>query len=400
MSLTDKNIDKVFQDAAMHSKAPEYKDAYWNEFESILNAEQKKKGALWIWFSAGTLAFVLLSSLLFVNNNKSQLASLKTNTTKKTKDFNEVKTVKTHRSSTYTKSEFKTSAKELKSEIQAVNHIKTQKSSNNLIVADSFEEVKQAHSTNSFTNGSFTASKNVNETLENQLLDQEIENLNLKKEALQIGSEKTEKTLLPVQKLKSKKGWSFYTQLNAGISEAYNENILDRSLTADISLNVAHKFEKLVLRSGLGLAATTNSAIAFSDRSKVYGYSSNSYTHNIVYDNLYELYVPLEIGIELKGYTFGAGLKTNYLVGTTLHFTSLEDDQLVIDENYKNIEAGLNKLSFSGHVFVDKTLTNQISLGAKVGTLLTDRYAKENVFEFGENRKNPLFGQLYLKYNF
>lgn len=394
MSLTDKNIDKVFQDAAMHSKAPEYKDAYWNEFESILNAEQKKKGALWIWFSAGTLAFVLLSSLLFVNNNKAQLASLKTN---KTNDFNEVKTEKTHHSSTYTKSEFKTSSKELKSEIQAVNHIKTQKSSNNLIVANIFEVVKQAHSTNSFTNGSFTAGKNITETSENELLDKEIENLNIKKEALQIGSEKT---LLPVQKIKSKKGWSFYTQLNAGISEAYNENILDRSLTADISLNVAHKFEKLVLRSGLGLAATTNSAIAFSDRSKVYGYSSNSYTHNIVYDNLYELYVPLEIGIELKGYTFGAGLKANYLVGTSLHFTSLEDDQLVIDENYKNIEAGLNKLSYSGHVFVDKTLTNHISLGAKVGTLLTDRYAKENVFEFGENRKNPLFGQLYLKYNF
>jgi hypothetical protein len=320
MSLTDKNIDKVFQDAAMHGKAPEYKDAYWNEFESILNAEQKKKGALWIWFSAGTLAFVLLSSLLFVNNNKAQLASLKTNTTKKTKDFNEVKTEKTHHSSTYTKSEFKTSSKELKSEIQAVNHIKTQKSSNNLIVANIFEVVKQAHSTNSFTNGSFTAGKNITETSENELLDKEIENLNIKKEALQIGSEKT---LLPVQKIKSKKGWSFYTQLNAGISEAYNENILDRSLTADISLNVAHKFEKLVLRSGLGLAATTNSAIAFSDRSKVYGYSSNSYTHNIVYDNLYELYVPLEIGIELKGYTFGAAPFAKYCIATGIFAFSI-----------------------------------------------------------------------------
>lgn len=399
MKLTDKNLDKVFQDAAVHSKALDYKEAYWEEFESILNTEQKKKGGLWIWFSAGTLAFALLSTFLFLDTNKNQITAIQSNTSdtkNNVPNFNY--------------------AEEL-NELQNSKHLNKLYNSSNRSV----NKTKNYSATSNLSNTS-------NDGISENAITNELENLNVKKSNLitlskipqdlsETTSEKVDQLTLRIIDAKAfnaeretivhkalnpnkRKGWSFYTQLNVGISEAYNENILDRSLASGVSLNVEHNFENLVIRTGLGFSATTNTAIAFSDRSKVYGYSSNSYSHHIIYDNLYELYVPLEIGVEVKGYTFGAGLQVNYLLGNTLHFSSVENNEVVIEEDYKNIKEGLNDFSLSGHVFVDKAISKHISLGAKAGTLLTDRYSKENIFEFGENRKNPLFGQLYLKLNF
>ncbi|MGB0933302.1 MAG: hypothetical protein ACPGU5_03410 [Lishizhenia sp.] len=393
MNLTDKNLDNRFKDAATRSKSPEYKEDYWNEFESILNAEQKKKGGLWIWFSAGTVIFTLLSSLLFTGSDSVHFAAIEKSSTlgqKKSQHFSSEKQTNTSSIKNNFSSQNKTATLEKMHSKSTLIKNSVEQNGLNLAPSSSSELLKnsESYNANNPKKESVKTTKEVTEILPIHTQD------------LPVISKQLKNKQLVDPKIKSKKGWNIYSQLNLGIAEAYNTNILGRSYTTDVSLNVEHKFETLVLRTGLGIAATTNSAIAYTDRSKVYGYSSNTYSHHIVFDNLYEVYVPLELGVEVKGYSFGAGLSARYLLSNTLHFTSTENNQIVINEDYQNIREGLNDFSLSGHVFVDKALTSQISVGAKAGTLLTDRYSKENVFEFGENRKNPLFGQLYIKLNF
>lgn len=398
MSLNDKELDDFFRDAAQKIPVPAYSSAYWNEFESKLNSEQKKTIGSWAWFSAGSVVVAALCSLLFIGNNQKDNWVVKNDEStiyNKAGQNNYALQTTLNKKINITRTSFE--------EDSTLNE-------ENLFQKKNHTRVTQNRTTNSNNTSTNVVNKSIQ--LSNEELAKTISPLNTQKSSIyednhgdNLTVKKLNKTLTSTNATSLKnvlgknKAWRFYTQLNLGVSESYNTSG-GRSFTGDVSINTQRSFQKVVIRSGLGIAITTNSDISFYDRTKVYGFSSNLYTRQLSYGNLYEVYIPLELGGQLKGYTFGAGLKTNYLLGTSLDFSSFENEEVVLDESYRNIREGLDDFSFSGYIFVDKVLTERIYLGAKIGSMLTDRFSKENTFEARDYHKNSLFGQVYLKVNF
>ncbi|MDX1445085.1 hypothetical protein [Lishizhenia sp.] len=454
MSLTDKDIDQLFREAANSAPQVEFKDAYWDEMNAFLDQEEKSKRGIYSMLSVGILALIGIGSLLLIpNQNKydNSVVAEKLDTFVSTPD-NIVALKAAKLKENTSKQEVKTAfnKKEARNSITSVNGEKksiltTQSAVENTNKQVSIKEDKPENFTSPFISAKET-SKNEKlsaiaipekEITQVQKLTTQETNTNTNKVDVSENVSPKPVLLKPVadpfanfgksierlhvddqgplsqtfnpnadlsnlldfknlQRLKDR----MYVELGVGISDNYNSSIAGRSFVYNGALNYEFRKNWLRVRAGIGANLTTNANITYTTDAKIYDFGSRNSSNELVYKELYDLYLPLEIGASFKKVSFGVGFKYNFLNHSRAEFRTYQDGALDEEGVYYGLTEGLKQNTSSAYFFVERNLFSRVDLGIKMGTYLNSRATFTEQLDMVGPNITPKYGFVYLKYNF
>ncbi|HZH86209.1 MAG TPA: hypothetical protein VFD77_02760 [Brumimicrobium sp.] len=436
MSTDKNNIDQLFSDAAHSQKAPQYNAAYWAEMNALLNAKDAKKRAFILWAFAGSALFaVLFLSLFIVNMDFNQAEKRYTQTAlhntvitehsdvtikestndQKTSTQNEVynsKINQTDNSSLNTQSTITSlESNNEKSVVQNSNDLQTKTASGEKYSKDKLS-LTYAHTMGNGTDKIYESKSaklnndrvNSNHDLveENTLNDEYFDN----EEVQTLPFDKTNSIhqndpgdlFNSALKYKSNRSLTVYSKLSGGLMENYKTSRPYESGLLDLSLNLEMNFDGVLLRTGIGTQLTSNADLIVSQRAKVYGFGVTNHQNDLSYQNLFDIYIPIELGYKINATSFGIGAQANYLLTTGMVLNNYENHKLVNRETYNGSTEGLHTFSTQGYVWMEHQFTSRFSLGLKVGTNISGRIKDSDYFN-QSSTTNPIYGQLSLRFN-
>lgn len=405
MKLDDKNIDQLVRDAAQNASAPKYDSAYWNDVSSLLNAEDRKKKALFFWSIGGSVIVIALFSILFFDGSGQSILYAQVNSENISPIIYSEHPIKPSPcvTSEYVSSGFNSSRSEkeklniynatdftsLENQGKAINTIgdfKSGKLEDAQAHQDELENIpsnidvqKDIISENNKNEHVSADLQGISQTLEARNLDFKIPN------TPDMHNSITQSHL------------SLTMELNAGIMENYKTSRPFESGMISFALKGNYIKSNLMFSSGIGLQVATNSDLVVSQRAKFYGFGVVNYQTDLSYQNMYDVYIPLEIGYKQNKTSFGMGLQANYLINTSMSMQKYEDNELVSSENISGYSNGLNKLSALGYVWLSQELGEHFSAGLRIGTNFTNRIKEGDYFNESATT-NPVFGQVSLRY--
>lgn len=404
MSIDNKNIDKLFNEAAHSQSAPAYKSAYWSEMNAILNKQDAQRKGFIYWTLGGVLLLAILIPFLFTPAQKKEVAPV-----------------------LYSQDTADTQLD--------LTPVETSKNANLTSMPTDMNPVSNRESTalTEFSNNKNTGEKITASNTLNEIASPAKQGKSKQGEVVPIlediasptlpekNREKKERPLFSLSPIKHtqikerniqepfKSGFTYkpitrialYGKFSGGIMENYKTKRPFESGIMDLSLNVEFKLgHGLVLRTGLGSQFTTNADLTVSQRTKATEFQEKDIQTDLSYQNLYDLYIPIEFGYQYKRTSFGVGVQANYLVDTRIDVNRFEDYELVSEEKLKGAKTGLNALSTQGYVWVEQRLTKRLALGLKVGTNISGRIKNNTNFINESATTNPLYGQLTLRFDF
>lgn len=401
MSFNNKNIDKLFNEAANAQAAPEYKSEYWTEMGALLQKRDAQKRGFLYWTLGGVLMLAVLIPFLFTSDiEKSSTPALYTQEATTDVEANQVGA---------------TQNTDLKRETGVAIAVTESSTSDKVISKQSFQ---QNSSSLIIPSNAAPRSKQVKSqpekltpALGNKIHATPIESKKGRTEAVpfyltpktrsQISEQDFPELVNSGFVYKPMTRIALYGKFSGGIMENYKTRRPFESGIMDLSLNLEFKLRhNLLLRTGLGTQFTTNADLTVSQRTKATDFQEKDIQTDLSYQNLYDLYIPIEFGYQFKGTSFGIGVQANYLMDTRIDVNRFEDFELVSEEKLKGAKSGLNTFSTQGYVWVEQRLAKRISLGLKVGTNISGRIKNTSDFINESATTNPLYGQLTLRYDF
>ncbi|MGM0479990.1 MAG: hypothetical protein ACQERC_12285 [Bacteroidota bacterium] len=408
MKLDDQNIDQLFNDAAHSRTAPQYDARYWDDIEAVLNEESRKKRLL-VWFaSGGGLVLALLIGILIGSNGTdTQQRYVQENSNGLTPDqwhtpemlaTNKERKTETAPSQNHTADE---ATRERLNELSTSNTVTSTPSTAE--VTENEVEPKQSvlhHNMPALEKDAALAAEN--EPLADIQSDEPGSALQLENRLSPIDTQlpetRTTNKLIDIA-ANQRDGLTAYVQISGGMMENYKTSRPLESTVMNLSAGLTHRRGNIILRSGIGFQATTNADLIVSKRSKYYGFGVTNNQNDLSYQNLYDLYLPLEFGYEHSNTQFGMGIQLNYLVNSSMNLEVYENKDLVRQQRYTGVNNGLNQLSAQGYLWAEQRLLEEFYLGVKVGThfynrLSTGEYINESA------TTNPIYGQVSIRYNF
>lgn len=419
MKWNDRNIDQLFRDAAQNTPAPGYKSSYWNDISSALNAEQRRKRGLILWSLGGGTVLVALFAILFYEPTfqvdkpryaqqqgaeitpveySSTEKSLQTTTHLSVPKEQQETSVSTHLNSSDSETKKNSSAAGIESNgasqaehtVSADNYSKNSKKRPDIVHIDN----RTTENQNSLT--SHNADSEENKTKLEEVNDGEftasIDILSVRE--LNFTPFNNSEDLLIAS---NQRKWNLSAQVNLGAMENYKTSRPFESGIMSFALKGNYLKSNLQISSGIGIQVSTNSDLVVSQRAKYYGFGVVNHQTDISYQNMYDLFIPVELGYRHNNTTFGIGLQANYLINTSMQLRKYEDNLLVSSENISGYSNGLNKLSAQGYLWVSQQFSPRFSAGLKIGTSFTNRIKEGNYFNESATT-NPIFGQISLGY--
>lgn len=453
MSLSNNDIDKIFQKAASNSSAPVYSDSYWDEMESILNnAPKKKRGFFWIF--SGTLACIALIVLGInynatvptenfaqneVETSQKKIADQKLATTTETSSPKKkltspmdlqiipqekyIDNKKSHLDKKVNKPIIQKVIAEkiiqptpIKKEKVALN-LKSAKESKTPLIEKTVEptiekvikniplptevtlsepSVYYDEERNEITHNASTidSEKNIKTTGEIEFAVAPTTKLTpLEIEELPNSKESIE--LLPRKK---KTQNNFYAI--AGIGSIQKLTKTESGVPISLNAGIGYQINKksAFARIGLEANATLSPGIEVSERAVVYNFGVNNYSNNYSYTKLVDIEIPLELGLNFKKSSIGVGTKVSYLAGTEMKLTQTINEEEILNDRHFGQKIGLKKVNFSTYAVAETQITKKSTIGAKVGVVWNSRVNESVTSEDPTN--NSIFGQVFIKYNF
>lgn len=398
MSLEDKNIDQLFRDAAANSKAPEYNPEYWDEVSAMLDKEQAQKRVFLWWPLGGAAITTALLILLFVSNDtafsekryaKSNAYEIKSEQVTISQDQPANSTISPNAASTV-----HNSPKKVSQIIYKGNSPRSNKSDernyiskrNSNVAAPNFLETNSVDLSKerALSEAAIKARKTENPEILTSSLPVEVHELVCK--------------VHTTQKLIDRSSpFRIIAQVDLGVMENYETARPLQSGLASLAIKAEFEQSNLILRSGIGLEISSNADLIVSKRAQFYSFGLSNIQTDLSYQNMFELFIPLEFGYHHLKTRFGIGLQVNYLINTTMEMNVYEGNNLISSERFTGYNNGLNLLSGQGYLWVNHQLTSKLAVGAKIGTNLTKRF--NAIAYFNESAAtNPIFGQLSLNY--
>lgn len=416
MKWNDRNIDQLFRDAAQNTPAPEYKSSYWNDVSSVLNAEQRRRRGLFLWSLGGGTVLAALFAILFYEStfqvDETRYAQEQGIDTSLQKHNNLKKLYLNAVNSNVSKDKIEKST-------QAEVNLSRNKSS---ITADSKTNV-ESKIENTVSESSYSGNNQKtpglaqvgNITTDNQT---PIASQNTDKEKSKTKSKKvngdeftTSPEVLPVRELNfapfknpkklvisNQRKWNLSAEVNLGAMENYKTSRPFESGIMSFALKGVYLKSNIQISSGIGVQVSTNSDLVVSQRAKYYGFGVVNHQTDISYQDMYDLYIPIEIGYHQNKTAFGMGLQANYLINTSMQLRKYEDNQLISSKNINGYNNGLSKFSTQGYLWISQQLSTRFSAGLKIGTNFTNRIMEGDYFNESATT-NPIFGQVSLRYN-
>lgn len=427
MSEENKNIDQLFSDAAQAEKAPQYDKAYWNEMNTMLNARDAKKKAFLLWAFGGSAAFtVLLFSLFAINmdNPSTEQRYAKEEINLKIENSNDQKNLNSPNETELaeqislnqvdknenllvnsTEHQPNSNKENLVNTNSTVNKERKANSINEIETAEMYSATDEAHYLNSKSdeNISFRNESVIkeNEDLTEKIDSKELAKLNFSlpfKESNQLAQKSTRNIIPSTLKVKSPVQYLLYTKLNAGLMENYKTSRPFESGLFDLSLNLEINMNNVLLRTGLGAQMTSNADLIVSQRKTINGTMVVQLQKDLAYQNLFDVYIPLELGYQLNNTSFGVGAQVNYLMTTSMDLNNYENKLLVDTERQYGNKDGLNSFSTQGYIWIEQKFTPMLSLGLKTGTNISGRI-KDGAYFNESSTTNPIYGQLSVRIN-
>ncbi|RFC53937.1 hypothetical protein [Brumimicrobium aurantiacum] len=425
MSIEDKNLDQLFSDAAQSQSAPQYNSDYWKEMNGMLNARDRKKRVLLFWTLGGSAAFAILFLSLFAINSDLMIKERYTleQTNIKLEKINSIKEntlvtakAKKHNASLSTiniESNFtKNASHENKNRLTSpITHVKSGGQKNNT----NFNTLKRKKATTPHL------SKN-NNTIKNEANATLIENNKVHSNQKNTSSSIVDKAssthilnlpYIEVNRLAQNNPTNmsladintnntlriiYYAKLSGGLMENYKTSKPFESGLFNLSLNSELNLKNVLIRLGVGTQFTGNADLIVSKRATVYGFGVTNHQTDLSYQNLFDIYVPLEFGYKLNKSSFGIGAQINYLLTTSMNFNHYENNFLSETEKFYGYKNGLNTFSSQGYIWYEYQFTNAIALGLKAGTNISGRI-EDNAYFNQSMATNPIYGQVTLRYN-
>ena len=398
MSLEDKNIDQLFRDAAANSKAPEYSPKYWEEMSAMLDAEQPQKRILLWWTFGGIAVATILLTLLFTQNGT--LTEEKRYA--KSKPF-EIKPewVKTNGDQQSNSTSATVDVSAINSRVLKSNQVQETETLSHSIEQDEKINIdensvkKLADKADHLDQVGLSIDEIIPETSieerDKGITETPISSLPIKVGKIVGKASKTRKLISKSSPLR------LIAQIDLGVMENYETA---RPLQSGlVSASIKGEFEKsnVIIRSGIGLEISSNADLIVSKRAQFYSFGLSNIQTDLSYQNMVELFIPIEFGYRLDKTRFGIGLQANYLVNTTMEMNVYQGNNLISSQRLTGYNNGLNLLSGQGYLWMNHQLTSKLAIGAKIGTNLTKRF--NDITYFNESAAtNPIFGQLSLNY--
>lgn len=413
MSTDKNNIDQMFSDAAQSEKAPQYNSKYWAEMNSILNARDNKKKGFVFWAFGGSAIFAVLIISLFtlnMDNSFTEKRYAKEETTLYIEEVN----LSGDQSSTSHISETHLN----KNKASEQNRLNNEENRNSILPENESLLVHQnsdKENTISTNRNSFNKEDSENGINSSNKNSREIAIENFEPQAISIGKLE-QKMFLPytatyyiaqsksgniigsTYNIKAPPTFRLYAKFSGGLMENYKTSRPYESGLIDLSLNVEMNMNNVLLRSGIGTQLTSNADLIVSQRKQINDIIVINLQKDLSYQNLIDIYIPLELGYRLNNTSFGAGAQVNFLLTTSMDLNNYENKVLVNTEKKYGNRNGLNSFSTQGYIWIEQRFSPMISLGLKTGTNISGRIKDGEYFNESATT-NPIYGQVSLKVN-
>lgn len=394
MKLDDKNIDQLFRDAAQNESAPQYHASYWNDVSAAIAQERREKRKLVLWSIGGTFTLFLLALFTLTGLDIDQVDPKYSQSS----------------SSAISPIEYKLMRSVEFSSLDIASRALNEQQSSNESKYEQNAAVKKALTT---TPEIVASISNEHDPAIDEIKSPEDSNPSENIASSQFSDHSDYDTgvklpvkgltfeLDPVGKLpliSERNRFRLTAALNAGLMENYRTSRPFESGIMNISLKGSWIRSNVMISTGIGVQATSNADIVISKRAKYYGFGVVNYQTDLSYQNMYDLFVPIEIGYQHKKTRFGMGLQASYLVNTTMDLSTYEDNNLISQETITGFSNGLNKFSSQGYLWLTQDISPRFSLGMRIGTSFSNRIKEGDYFNESATT-NPVFGQFTLQYH-
>lgn len=389
----------------------EFKDAYWDEMESMLDAhdsKKRKRRAAFLWFSSSAMMLLIFFGLyqFGVFTGKQDL-NFKFNA--------EIDVIREAPVSQNIES------------IQDEN-LNTPKASHNLKDAKKVldQSTLNSKSTNSVvaakksSNNSTPTKKIVNPALKNaeefanQLESHNQELAQLKTEVIsedaklekanalsakEIANNYSAGFILEKRKAKFPLKHSLFLNAEGGIVNNYSANGISYGLTAGLGYELGfHK--NLAFQTGVNIQYREGLSQSYENSTKVYGFSSSRYYQEVNYKGQLNVEIPVALRVKLRRSSITAGVGTSFLVGvrSTVQQYLPESENVENISNNFGIKEGIRNMDVNLHLQYAYAITPNIELSAGVSAGLLDQTS--NDFFENDKKDHNLRFQMGLKYFF
>lgn len=413
MKLNDKNIDKVFKDAAAAQDTPKFKEEYWNEMESIIDDSKSKSKLPFFLGSIAVLGILLTFGYLVTYTPDATYEQKEVLLSKNDVSHKEIqRNIKPDNTSIYNdqvSSLSLTSEKVIdNTEKESVEKVLPKNINSNIMRQEESQMTNKNDYTNhtektTFEEGGFNFSdKSRNEMIFESQEVKSIENsetenvLRLAPREKEITSGLVENQNLIELNNRIKPTFKFGIEGGLTFAESYQGNSASSSRFSLASIATVN-WNNLIVRSGVGISHEKANNLKLRESSIVYGMNATEYENTLHYNTFTELFVPFEVGYRFNNTTFGVGGQASLLVGTKMTHNSRVNGELVDTRTLRNRQEALNTIVGGGYFWIHQHLSRNIEAGVKIGKAFGGR-VYESGYDHDISKPNPVFGQIYVNF--
>lgn len=419
MKLNDKNIDKIFKDAAAAQDTPKFKEEYWSEMESIID-ENKSKSKLPIYLGSIAVLGVLFSLGYFLNSSpkesyerneillsKNEISQEETDELSKSGGVSDNLTpnsftdTEDEAENTDSKNDVTESTEESlpKSNKSKESFKKESNSARNDLFAKKTDDTININTTDKSSKNHDDYQVNeegrLNKSVDNdEAQSDDISRLSPREKALTSDLEEN-KNLIPLNN-RIKPNFKFGIEGGLTFAESYQGNTASSSRFSLASI-ASMNWNNIVVRSGVGISHEKANNLKLRQSSTVYGMNATEYENTLHYNTFTELFIPLEIGYRFHNTTFGIGGQASLLMGTKMTHDSRVNGELIESRSLRNRKDALNTVIGGGYLWVHQHLSRKVEAGVKIGKAFRGR-VYDSGFDHNISKPNPIFGQIYVNF--
>ncbi len=410
MSL-EKEFDNTFKER-INQMDFEFKEAYWDEMEALLDNKKKKRGALFWWISSLSVASILFAATLFfipnnaknktqnaatkseksVEKNQSEQVSMESLDTTETKEhdlphkedlgtnaeFSEVENTTLQESNnrkqqygnqkSYHKQTNTTTAQNTKNQVPSSN-LADQSPESTLNALTSIAQAKTNttdHETTFTENQKLTHEKL--ERLPNAAVDLATEN---KQHSTAQPGDKPEVT---------NRSWESHVGILAGANFGQSVKTSEGTVGGlgshwGLRFYFAHK-KGLQLNTGLSFGVNSINGLKYEEHRKVFGFTQYDLVNTIHYQSMLTAHVPLYVGYEGAKFSVAGGLRLNYIMNTKGKVYTW--DNAVYDQNIWGYAHGIKYFNMACGFETTYRLARRWDAGASFDLDLSSRSEENN----------------------
>ena len=397
----DNKFDNAFQERIKDLDF-EFKEAYWDEMEALMDKRTKKRGALLWWISGVSLASLLLAGTFFftTQNNKagSKIAQIdkvqEFENSDDTPDNNEskfseqdktaselyeqndtsssdnrpIENVAQHKQNTISESSKNASAPKANPSKSPENNSITNNNRDNLVTSNN--SVKTSRSSKSSTQA----------ISENELpkITDELRTL-YPKFAQSLEIEHAPLAEMPSESIHLRT-WDSHVAILVGANHGQSLKTDEGTVGGlgthwGLRFYFAHK-KGFQLNTGLSFGVNSIRGLAYEETRKVFGFTQYDLVNTIQYNSMLTANIPLYMGYESYKFSVAGGLRLNYIMNTrgVVHTW----DNSVVDQNVWGYAHGIKYFNLACGIESSYRIARRWDLGISFDMDLSSRSEENN----------------------